>query len=100
MIARKNRYRIATSATGRAACRHCREPVPKGDACMIIDAWIKAGRRTKLLRCVSCITPTFAKAVLGVHVSARRIPVDAAVKGLVEDVERVRRLVGEAAAKA
>jgi hypothetical protein len=76
MIARKNRYRIALSKTGRAACRGCRTPIPKHHVCLRIDAFVKAGRRTPLYRCLSCLTPDFVTAVLHTHKRAERVPVD------------------------
>ena len=50
--------------------------------------------------CAACITPVFAKAVLAAHVRAKRIPVDASINGRVEEIERVRLLVEEAATRA
>ena len=84
---RASTYKISSAPTARARCRHCRYHIKKGATRIEIYAFVRPNRRTLLLRCAACIDARFATAVLAVHGSAERVPVEA---GLVDSVEALR----------
>ena len=92
---RPSTYKISAAPTGRARCRRCRRRIEKGDARIVINAFVRPGRRTLLIRCADCIDARFAAAVLAAHGSAERVPVAAALVGSAE-VRRVQRAIAAA----
>ena len=69
---RKNRYLIEEASSGRARCRRCRKPIPKGAPRLRIVAFVCPGRTHAFFRC--CVEAELAAAVLALHGSAERVP--------------------------
>ena len=69
---RKNQYLIEAASSGRARCRRCREPIPKGALRIRILAFVSPGRTTALFRC--CVDSKLVAAVLSVYGTADRVP--------------------------
>ena len=88
-------YAIGAAPTGRARCRRCNSRILKGAARIEINAFVRPGRRTLLLRCADCVDARFAAAVLAVHGRAERVPVEAALVGSAEAL-RVQRAIDAA----
>ena len=82
-------YAIGVAPTGRARCRRCGGRIDKGAVRIEICAFVRPGRRTLLFRCTACLDARFAAAVLAVHESAERVPVQAGLVGSAE-AQRVR----------
>ena len=82
-------YAIGAAPTGRARCRRCRRRIEKGDARIEINAFVRPGRRTLLFRCADCLDARFVAAVLAVHGSVERVPVQSGLIGSAE-ARRVR----------
>ena len=76
---RSSTYTISTAPTGRARCRRCKRLVGKGELRIKIQAFVRPGRATVLVRCGACLDAAFARAVLGSHGAAARVPVEASV---------------------
>ena len=81
---RPSTYTISAAPTGRARCRRCHRCIEKGATRIEICAFVRPGRRTRLLRCADCVDARFAAAVLAAHGRAERVPVDAALVGSAE----------------
>ena len=92
---RPSTYTISAAPTGRARCRRCRRRIEKGAARIEICAFVRPGRRALLLRCAACIDARFAAAVLAVHGSVERVPVEAGLVGTAE-AQRVRDAIAAA----
>ena len=71
---RPNSYAVGKAPTGRARCRACHQLVGRGELRFVTRAFVRPGRATTFVRHVSCMTPTFAAAVLAVH--AQGVPID------------------------
>ena len=72
-------YAIGAAPTGRARCRRCGGRIDKGAVRIEIRAFVRA----------ACLDARFAAAVLAVHGSAERVPVQAGLVGSTE-ARRVR----------
>ena len=88
-------YAIGAAPTGRARCRRCNSRILKGAARIEINAFVRPGRRTLLFRCADCLDARFVAAVLAVHGSVERVPVEAALAGTTE-AQRVQRAIAAA----
>jgi len=77
--ARPSTFRIGIAPTGRARCRGCKRPIPKGATRIVITAFVLPGRATVLSRCCCCIDARLAAAVLDVYGTAHRVPVEPGV---------------------
>ena len=86
---RASTYKISSAPTARARCRRCARRIEKGGVRIEIRAFVRPGRRTLLFRCAACVDARFAAAVLAVHGSAERVPVQAGLVGSTE-ARRVR----------
>ena len=71
---RPSTYRISLAPTGRACCRKCKKSIHKGAVRLEVCVFVRPGRYTLLLRCVSCIDSAMALAILKVYKSASRVP--------------------------
>ena len=78
---RPSTYKIGVAPTARARCRRCTRRIEKGATRIEICAFVRPGRRTLLFRCADCLDARFAAAVLAVHGSAERVPVQSALVG-------------------
>ena len=92
---RPSTYKISAAPTGRARCRRCHRCIEKGATRIEICAFVRPGRRTRLLRCADCVDARFAAAVLAAHGRAERVPVEAALAGSAEAL-RVRDAIDAA----
>ena len=95
---RRSTYRISVAPTGRGRCRRCRKPIPKGATRLEVNAFVRPGRHTLLLRCTEtgCVDARLAVAVLAVYEHASNVPVNSALNGSAE-VLRVQREISRAA---
>ena len=93
--AQPSTYAIGAAPTGRARCRRCRRRIDKGVARIEIRAFVRPGRRTLLFRCADCLDARFVAAVLAVHGSVERVPVQSALVGSAE-AQRVRDAIAAA----
>ena len=68
-------YHIGIAPTSRARCRgRCKRQVQKGNARIVITAFVKQGHTVRFTRCVSCIDAKLAAAILSVYIDPTRIP--------------------------
>ena len=94
---RRSTYRISVAPTGRGRCRRCRKPIPKGATRLEVNAFVRPGRYTLLLRCTEtgCVNAHLAVAILSVYVHTSRVPTDAALSD--SEVLRVQCEISQAA---
>ena len=91
---RPSTYRIGVAPTSRARCRGCKQGVQKGETRIVITAFVRPGRATRLVRCCRCLDARFAAAVLAVHGEADRVPADPGVTD--GEATRVRTILARA----
>ena len=78
---RPSTYQISLAPTSRARCRACKRRIERGELRIAINAFVRPGRYTQLVRCcrIECLDARFGAAVLAVYGSPARVPVEAGV---------------------
>ena len=74
--AKPNTYSLGLAPTSRATCRACKRVVGKGEARVVMHAFIRPGRGTYFVRHVCCATASFVSSMLEAHGSVERVPTD------------------------
>ena len=92
---RKSVHTIDVAPTGRARCRKCKGIVEKGSVRIASTVFVCPGRYTVLVRHGECVDAGFARGVLSVYGSARRLLAGMGVGDV--DAERVRMRIEEQA---
>ena len=76
---RPHTFSIGHAPTSRARCRGCKCVVGKGEARLVTHAFVRPGRTRDFVRHVGCATAELARALMAVHGSVERMPVDASM---------------------
>ena len=72
-------FSIGLAPTSRARCRGCKCVVGKGEARLVIHAFVRPGRTRDFVRHVRCMSFELLRAVTAAHGSVERVPVDASM---------------------
>ena len=87
---RAHTFSLGLAPSGRARCKGCKQTIEKGEARLVIHAFVRPGRSRDLVRHVGCVNAELVNSMLAAHGSIERVPAERDVTDAALSVARAQ----------